>query len=102
MQRQSQGALIRARRAELGLSRGALAREMNKSPAFLVQVERDERRLTLPATVEAAARALHLTADEVWHAGGRIPADIAAFLVANPSVWPVIRRVMSKPPTPPA
>lgn len=72
------GDLIRERRRELGIGLRELAREIEKSPSFLVGLETgDGRPSAAESTLRRIASALHLSPDRLITLAGKVPADAA-------------------------
>lgn len=72
------GNLIRERRRELEIGLRELAREIDKSPSFLVGLETGEGKPSASAsTLRQIAHALNLPADRLITLAGKVPDDAA-------------------------
>lgn len=72
------GLLIRGERLKQGLSLRGLAREVHKSPAFIVALENDSSSPSAAEeTLKTIAKALDLNPDRLITLAGKTPADVA-------------------------
>lgn len=71
------GRLIRGERIKKGLSLRGLAREVYKSPAFIVSLEKNAAPpAAAEETLTSIARALGLNPDRLITLGGKTPSDV--------------------------
>lgn len=74
------GRLLREAREKRGLGVVEVARAVNKSHTFISRLEAGQLPLTNAETIRALADVLGLTPDDIYAAGGTVPADLSAKL----------------------
>ncbi|HEV2073658.1 MAG TPA: helix-turn-helix transcriptional regulator [Thermomicrobiales bacterium] len=92
----SQGEMISARLAEIGMSVSHFARALGVRSSFIHAVRTGKRRLTKPATVERAAAVLGISADRLYVAGGHLPPDAWTIIKRRPQLVRALRVLDAK------
>ena len=92
----SQGDMISARLAELGMSVSHFAWALGVRPSFIHAVRTGKRRLTKPATVERAAEVLGISADALYVSAGHLPPDVWRIVKRRPRMVQALRVLDAK------
>ena len=88
------GKLLRERRQRVGISLRELARRIEKSPAYLVSLERaDTPPGATEGTLAALAKNLELEVDEVFTAAGKTPVAVVPQTSTELALYRLIRRL---------
>ena len=91
------GKLLRERRQRVGISLRELARRIEKSPTYLVSLERAEAPPgATEETLAALAKNLELEIDEVLTAAGKTPLAVVPQTRTELALYRIIRRLSPK------
>jgi transcriptional regulator with XRE-family HTH domain len=86
---------LRTLRVDAGLSQNALATAIDRSHAYVWNVEAGRVKLTSRDTIAAWAAALGVHPDLVYKAIGAVPHDIVDLLqIADPTTWQSVRHLL--------
>jgi transcriptional regulator with XRE-family HTH domain len=94
----SLGEAIRSLREQRQLSLRGLAQRIGVSAPFLSDVERNRRSTD---KLDALAKALQVSVEELEALDGRIPTDLKEWLLANPGVVALLKEWQSSQKAPP-
>jgi transcriptional regulator with XRE-family HTH domain len=83
--------LVRAARTKLGVNLRDLAGNVGVSASFLSRIERGEHVRISDRRLVRLAAALNLQVDDVYRCAGRLPPDIAKYVLENMGV---VRKTM--------
>jgi transcriptional regulator with XRE-family HTH domain len=86
------GEVIERARVAAGLGLRQLSERLGCSPTYLSLIERGRNQgAPSAALLEAMARILHVSADELMWLARRIPDDIIGALLTHRELWDVVR-----------
>lgn len=91
------GRLIRGERMKRGLSLRGLAREVDKSPAFIVSLEKNAAPpAAAEETLTSIARALGLNPDRLITLAGKTPSDVVPANELDVELYRRVKRLTTK------
>lgn len=89
------GPLIRSHRKRKAITVAAFAKHVNISPGHLSRIESNDRlRKPSARVLKSIATALELDVDVLFCAAGKVPVDVARWIVSTPGVLTRLRREM--------
>ena len=91
----SLGSMIRTTREQAGITLSGLARAARVSPSYLCRIEKGDRtRKPSHKLLARLAASLELPPDDLFCAAGRVPHDIARWIVSTPGLLTRLRGEM--------
>lgn len=91
------GTLLHAARERHGFSLDVLAKKVKVSASTLSRIENNDRsRVPSTELLGRLAKTLGLSPDEVFPAAGRLPPDVATWLLTTPGALGAVRQKMER------